>query len=109
MAKKYKPYIPKSKNKTEGNQFLDKELFKELPQISPTEYSQLYVFRREQRGDGVVFLPVRATFEQLMAVYESISRDEGNSLTTYLPYEIFDEGDSTATPSADEQFDEGNS
>ena len=49
-----------------SNQWLEKLLFKELPERDPTPLSQVFIFRRELRPNGdVVFLPIRTNIENL--------------------------------------------
>ena len=107
MAKKLKPFIPKRRDQTEDNQWLQKELFKELPLDEVTPYSQLYVLQRTDRGDGVYFRPVRASFEDIFS-FNTNSIDEGNPFSEYLLSDELDEGGPTSTYSGDE-LDEGGS
>lgn len=81
----------------EGNQWASGLLFQELPLLQPTDQSQVYVFRREQRANGdVFFIPIRATLEQLKLALNDCW-DEGNAFSTYNAGDYYDEGDSTTT------------
>jgi len=106
MAKKLKPYIPKRRDQTEDNQWLQKQLFKELPLDEVTPESQLYLLQRTDTGGGVYFRPVRVTLEDVLAANVNV-RDEGNANTVYLLTETFDEEDANATSVAGEIFTEG--
>lgn len=88
------------------NTWLSKLLFQELPFDNVTPQSQLYILQREERPDGVILRPIRTTIEDVLAGGINI-RDEGNSLTEYLPTERFDEEDSNATSTSEETFSEG--
>ena len=88
------------------NTWMSKLLFQELPQDNITPGSELYVLQREERGDGVIYRPIRTTIEDVLAGGVNI-RDEGNSLTEYLPTERFDEEDANATSTSEETFSEG--
>lgn len=90
------------------NQFLSDYLFTELPKDLVTSFSQLFLFQREVRADGIKWRPVRITVEDLFNA-ELNFWDESNSAAEYLPTEIFDEGSSTTTYASDEIYNEGNS
>lgn len=97
---------PEREKEIDSNQFGSKILFEELFLDDVTDDSQIYLYRKEVRGDGNVFRPVRATINQLREWFFPPCFDEGNATTTYLPENEYDEGDATnIIPSLD--WDEG--
>lgn len=96
---------PKRLKDIDENQFLSDYLFTELPKDLVTNFSQLYLFQRQVRADGVDWRPVRITVEDLFnADINFLS--EGNSATEYLPSEYIDEGDASSTYTAEEFLNE---
>jgi hypothetical protein len=103
-------FISKEKRKKliNSNQWLQKLLFRELPFRIPTPQSELFVLRREERDNGdVVWLPTRATIEEVLNVTEGECFDEGNAFSTYASEDEYDEGLSPEE-FIDEIFEEGN-
>ena len=89
------------------NQWLSKFLFGELPFSDKNLAGEYFKLEIEQRGDGIVYRPVRVT---LFDIIEQITNflDEGNSASEYLAADIYDEGSSTTTYLPEEIFTEGN-
>lgn len=108
MAKKPKKFIPKRRDQTIDNQWLQKDLFKELPFGTVTPESQLYMLQRNERGDGVLFIPIRVTVEDILALNVAV-HDEGSAGTVYLPSECFDELNASAVYTIEETQNEGES
>lgn len=98
--------LKRREKEIEGNQWASKLLFFELPQEVPTLGSEIYVLRKEVRGDGVSFLPTRTTIENILNAGLDCW-DEGNAFSTYAPEDIYDEGDSSTTL-VEVAYDEGN-
>lgn len=90
-----------------SNQYGSKILFEELAIDDTTDGSQIYLYRKEQRGDGVFFKPVRTSINQLREWFFPPCFDEGDATTVVDPANEYDEGDSTSIiPSL--EWDEGN-
>lgn len=77
------------------NQLASKILFEELFQDSPTDFSQLFMYKREVRGDGEVFIPRRVNLNLIREFFFPACFDEGDPFSTYLPENEYDEGDET--------------
>ena len=90
------------------NQWGSKTLFEELFRGTVTDRSELFLYQREQRGDGALYTPRRITVNDLLSADLSLL-DEGNSFTSYLPTQIYDEIDAAKVYTADEIYEEGGS
>lgn len=106
MARIKNRTIARRFSELQENQWLSKLLFQELPIDSATEGSQMFLLRREVRGDGIILRPIRITFEQAAELTANIY-DEGNAFTQHLPNNIYDEGDANETYTTDEFLNEG--
>ena len=97
--------LKRREKELQGNQWASKLLFFELPQEVPTLGSEIYVLRKEVRGDGTSFLPTRTTIENILNAGLDCW-DEGNAFSTYAADDIYDEGDSSTTL-VEVAYDEG--
>src|SRR6056297_3074770 len=97
--------LKRREKELQGNQWASKLLFFELPQEAPTLGSEIYVLRKEVRGDGVSFLPTRTTIENILNAGLDCW-DEGNAFSTYAADDIYDEGDA-GTTLVEVAYDEG--
>ena len=106
MAKKNKRTLAKRQRDIADNQLLSKILAQELPEDVNAPNSQIWVLKREVRGDGVILRPIRISFEQAAEVLVNFY-DEGNSGTQYLPDAYYDEGSSDTVYTSEQILDEG--